>query len=98
MNTEEDHGNIGLPAEWTHIRTGAAYTLTGLSNLHSENRATWPVMVHYTGAHGCRWTRTLASFLGSMRAATGCLTGTESGPVEPEEVPAVPEPDVAEYP
>jgi hypothetical protein len=100
MNTEEDHGNIGLPAEWTHIRTGEAYTLTGLSNLHSENRATWPVMAHYTGADGCRWTRTLVSFLGAMQAGRQAVwhfgkdsigvvvTTMESGAnVEPEEVP-----------
>jgi len=87
---------VGLPAEWVHIGTGAAYTLTGLSNLRAENREQWPVMAHYTGADGRRWTRTLASFVGSMRAGTGCPMGTESVPVEPEESPAVPEPDVAE--
>ena len=77
---------VRLPVEWTHIRTGAAYTLTGLSNLHSENREEWPVMAHYTGADGCRWTRTLGSFLGAMRAVTGRRMGTES---VPEEVPGL---------
>ena len=76
MTTNEN--NVGLPVEWVHIGSGAAYTLTGLSNLHSENREQWPVMAHYTGADGNRWTRTLASFLGSMRAGNGCPMGTES--------------------
>ena len=88
--------SAGLPVEWVHIGTGAAYTLTSLSNLHSENREQWPVMAHYTGADGKRWTCTLASFVGSMRAGNGRPMGTESVPVEPEESPAVPEPDVAE--
>ena len=89
---------VGLPVEWVHIRTGETYTLTGLSNLRAENREQWPVFAHYTGADGRRWTRTLASFLGSMRAGTGCLMGTESVPMEPEESPVVPEPDVAGLP
>jgi hypothetical protein len=96
MTTKEDQDNIGLPVEWMCIRTGKAYTLLGLSNLTHGDRYGWPVIATYTDADGRMESRTLAWFLGAMRAVTGRRMGTESVPVEPEEAPAVPEPDVAE--